>query len=163
MKTTTESITLFAQKIAGVEERLQNLEWEIEEIGQPAAFELKRRLDALKIEENALKRNLTEALGMGEPEEVRMVRIEALLAHIEREESSVERDAAFLHQSGYTSAEFAAQAGTRLVELCMKALKRVLGDHRPLGKSVFVNHSHEALAHQYGLEDGEKCRTGAGL
>ena len=162
MKPTPESIAMFAEKIAGVEDKLQKLEWEIAEIGQPAAFELKRRLDALKIEENALKRNLTEALGMDEPEDVRMAKIESLLAHIEREEKSVEREAAFLHQSGHTSAEFAAQAGTRLVELCLKALKRVIGEHRPLGSSVFVNHSHETLAHHYGLADESPSRPDGG-
>ena len=153
MKPTPESIALFAEKIAESEAALQKLEWEIEEIGQPAAHDLKRRLDALKIEESALKRNLAEALGMNDPDSSRMEKIEALLAHIQREEASVEHAAAFLHQSGHTSAEFAAQAGTRLIELCLKALKRVLGEHRPLGMSVFVNHSHETLANRYGLAE----------
>jgi FtsZ-binding cell division protein ZapB len=155
MKPTPESISLLAKKIAESEAKLQSLEWEIEEIGQPAAHELKRRVDALKIEEAALQRNLSEALGMEEPDAVRMAKIEALLAYIQREESSVEHDAAFLHQSGHTTAEFAAQAGGRLVELCLRALKRVLGNHRPLGQSVFVNHSHELLASRYGLAEAE--------
>jgi FtsZ-binding cell division protein ZapB len=155
MKPTPESISLLAQKIAESEAKLQSLEWEIEEIGQPAAHELKRRVDALKIEEAALQRNLSEALGMEEPDSVRMAKIEALLAYIQREESSVAHDAAFLHQSGHTTAEFAAQAGGRLVELCLRALKRVLGNHRPLGQSVFVNHSHELLASRYGLAEAD--------
>jgi hypothetical protein len=162
MKPTPESIALFAEKIAELEDKLQKLDWEIAEIGQPAAFDLKRRLDALKIEENALKRNLSEALGMEEPKEVRMSKIESLLAHIEREEKSVERGVAFLNQSGHTSSEFAAQAGKRLVELCLRALNRVLGEHRPLGSSVFVNHSHETLAHQYGLADEPPNRPDGG-
>jgi hypothetical protein len=163
MKLTPESISLLAQKIAESEAKLQSLEWEIEEIGQPAAHELKRRVDALKIEEAALQRNLSEALGMEEPDAVRMAKIEALLAYIQREESSVAHDAAFLHQSGHTTAEFAAQAGGRLVELCLRALKRVLGNHRPLGQSVFVNHSHELLASRYGLvEENPASQPNAG-
>ncbi len=157
MDTNAENMSLLARKIAKSEARLQELEWEIEEIGQPAAHELKRRLDALKIEENALKRNLSEALGMGEPDAVRMAKIEALLRHIESEESSVKHDADFLHQSGHTTAEFAAQAGSMLITLCLRALKRVVGDHHPLGTSVFVNHSHEHLASRYGIAASESA------
>jgi chromosome segregation ATPase len=156
MKATPESMSLLASQIAQSEIRLQQLEWEIEEIGQPAAHELKRRLDALKIEENALKRNLTEALGMDDPGDARMKKIEALLRYIEREEDAVGHDADFLHQSPPTSAEFAAKAGSKLVELCLRALKRVVGDHHPLGMSVFVNHSHEVLAKRYGLEEAKR-------
>jgi chromosome segregation ATPase len=152
MKISPENVSFFASKIAESEASLQQLEWEIEEIGQPAAQELKRRLDALRVEENALKRNIAEALGMNEPDEARMEKIEVLLAYIQREEASVKHEADFLHQSPPTSAEFAARAGSQLVELCLRAMKRVLGDHHPLGMSVFVNHSHETLASQYGLE-----------
>lgn len=86
-----------------------------------------------------------------------MARIEALLAYIQREEASVERDADFLHQSPPTSAEFAAQAGSRLVDLCLRALKRVVGDHHPLGMSVFVNHSPKVLAERYGVGDKDSA------
>jgi chromosome segregation ATPase len=150
MKPTPEEIAALASQIASVEDKLQSLEWEIEEIGQPAAHELQHRLDSLKIEEKALKRNIEEALGMDDPGEARMAKIEALLAYIQREEASVEREAEFLHQSPPTSAEFAAQAGSRLVDLCLRALKRVVGDHHPLGMSVFVNHSPQLLAERYG-------------
>lgn len=150
-----ETMSMLARKVAESEIRLQALEQEIREIGQPAAHELKRRLDALIIEESALKRNLSECLGMEEPDGARMAKIEALLAHIEAEEDSVKHDADFLHQSGHTSAEFAAQAGTRIVELCLHALKRVVGDRHPLGMSVFVNQTHEMLATRYGLVDEE--------
>lgn len=153
MKPTPEDIAALASQIASVEAKLLSLELEIEEIGQPAAHELQRRLDSLKIEENALKRNIEEALGMDDPGEARMARIEALLAYIQREEASVERDADFLHQSPPTSAEFAAQAGSRLLDLCLRALKRVVGDHHPLGMSVFVNHSPKVLAERYGVGD----------
>jgi hypothetical protein len=155
MKPPPEDMSALARKVAQAEAKLQKLEWEIEEIGQPAAHELKRRLDALKIEENALKRNLAEALGMDEPGDKRMEKIAALLRYIQREEASVEHDAAFLHQSGHTSAEFAAQAGSLLVDLCMRALKRVVGDHHPLGMSVFVNHNRENLESLYGLGEGK--------
>lgn len=157
MKPTPEDIAALASQIASVEAKLLSLEWEIEEIGQPAAHELQRRLDSLKIEENALKRNIEEALGMDDPGEARMARIEALLAYIQREEASVERDADFLHQSPPTSAEFAAQAGSRLVDLCLRALKRVVGDHHPLGMSVFVNHSPKVLAERYGVGDKDSA------
>jgi hypothetical protein len=159
MNSNPENVSALARKIAEAEAKLQRLEWEIEEIGQPAAHELKRRLDALKIEETALKRNLSEALGMNEPDEIRMAKIETLLKYIQREEASVEHDANFLHQSGHTSAEFAAKAGSALVNLCLRAMKRVVGDHHPLGMSVFVNHSPQALEQQFGLghpEPGEK-------
>jgi chromosome segregation ATPase len=160
MKPTPEDIASLAKKIAEAEAGIQKLEWEIEEIGQPAAHGLKHRFDSLKIEEHALKRNLAEALGMDEPGEARMAKIEALLAYIRREEAAVEREAEFLHQSPPTSAEFAAQAGSRLVELCLRALKRVVGEHHPLGMSVFVNHSPQLLAERYGVGAAEKTRTG---
>lgn len=151
MKPTPEAIAALANQIAEAEAKLQNLEWEIEEIGQPAAHELQRRLDALKIEEHALKRNLEEALGMEEPGDARMAKIEALLAYIQSEEAAVEREAEFLHQSPPTSAEIATQAGSRIIELCLRALKRVVGNHHPLGSSVFVNHSPQVLAERYGV------------
>jgi hypothetical protein len=154
MKRTPEDMSALAREVAQAEANLQNLELEIAEIGQPAAHELKRRFDALKIEEKALKRNLAEALGMQEPDSVRMKKIEALLHSIQREEASVEHDAHFLHQSPPTSAELAVQAGARLVELCQRALKRLLGNRHPLGMSVFVNQSPASLATRYGLADG---------
>jgi chromosome segregation ATPase len=159
MKPSPEAIAALAQQIAEAETKLQNLEWEIEEIGQPAAYELQRRLDALKIEEHALKRNLEEALGMEEPGDARMAKIEALLAYIQSEESAVEREAEFLHQSPPTSAEIATQAGSRIMDLCLRALKRVVGDHHPLGMSVFVNHSPQLLEERYGIS-GKKPDAG---
>lgn len=152
MKLTPENLSGLARKIAISEAKLQRLGWEIEEIGQPAAHELQRRLDALRIEENALKRNLAELLDMEDPDSVRMEKLEALLRHIQNEENSVLHDADFLHQSPPTSAEFAAKAGVGLVDLCLRGIKRVIGDHHPLGMSVFVNHSRENLQSLYGLE-----------
>ena len=155
MKTNAENLSALARRVAESESKLQNLEWEIEEIGQPAAHQLKRRLGALKIEESALKRNLSEALGMSEPNEERTAKIEALLNYIQSEQASVAEDADFLHQSGHTTGEFAAQAGGLLVDLIRGAVKRVFGDHHPLGKSVFVNHNREELKTYYGLEAPE--------
>ncbi len=160
MKTAPEEIAVLAKQVAEAEATLQKLEWEIEEIGQPAAHELQRRLDALKIEERALQRNLTEALGMAEPGEARMAKIEALLAYIQSEEAAVGRETEFLHQSPPTSSEFAAQAGSHILGLCLRALKRVVGEHRPLGMSVFVNHSPDLLTERYGVGESAKTRTG---
>lgn len=151
MKILTEDIQLLAEKIAASEESLQNLAQEIEEIGQPAAQELKRRYEALVVEENALKRNLAEALGMDEVDPEKFAKIHTLLEHIEREEAAVERDAGFLHQAAPTSPEVLARTGSRLAELCLRAIHRVIGDRHPLGESVFVNHSHRLLAERYGL------------
>lgn len=159
MKPTPEELSSLAGKVAQAEADLQKLEWEIEEIGQPAAHELQRRLDSLKVEERALNRNLAELLGMEETSEKRMEKVEALLAYIQREEASIEHDANFLHQSGHTSAEWAAKAGSLFVDLCVKGLKRVVGNHHPLGMSVFVNHSRENLETFYGVgksSEGER-------
>lgn len=156
MKPTPQEIAAFAKQIAEAEATLQKLEWEIESIGQPAGHELQRRLDALKIEEHALQRNLNEALGMDEPGDARMAKIKALLAWIRAEEAALERETEFLHQSPPTSAELAAQAGNRILDLCLRALKRVVGDHHPLGMSIFVNHSPDLLAERYGVGAAEK-------
>jgi hypothetical protein len=152
MKPDDPGMSALAREIARAEAKLQQLEWEIEEVGQPAAHELQRRLDALKIEEHALKRNLGELLGADHPDDAaRLRKIEALLDYIRREEDSLEHDADFLHQAGPTSSEFAVQAGSKLVGLVLRALKRVVGDHHPLGMSVFVNHNHQDLVERHGL------------
>lgn len=162
MKSTPENLSELTRKIALSEARLQRLGWEIEEIGQPAAHELQRRLDALRIEENALKRNLAELLDMEAPDSARMEKVEALLRHVQSEENSVLHDADFLHQSPPTSAEFAAKAGLGLVDLCLRGIKRVIGDHHPLGMSVFVNHSRENLQNLYGLGEAQADHQAAG-
>lgn len=148
------SLKDLAREVALSERKLQSLAAEIHEIGQPAAHELQKRLDALKIEEKALQRNLLALLETGAgPEDRRWHKVEALLEWIATEEDSLGHEADFLHQSGKTSSEIAAQAGVHLVELVLRALKRVVGSHHPLGMSVFVNHTHKALAEQYGLKD----------
>jgi len=153
MKLNPENLSELTRKIALCEAKLQRLGWEIEEIGQPAAHELQRRLDALRIEGNALKRNLAELLEMEDPNSTRMEKVEALLRHIQSEENSVLHDADFLLQSPPTSAEYAAKAGVGLVDLCLRGIRRVIGDHHPLGMSVFVNHSRENLQSLYGLDE----------
>ncbi len=146
-----------ASEIARTESKLQELEWEIDEVGLPAGTELKRRLEALKIEEAAVLRNLKHLCGI-DPDDGgrRRKQVEALLDHIRREEESLGRDTAFLHQSGLSSPELAARAAARTLELILLALKRALHDHHPLGMSVFVNHSHRTLAERYGLADPDE-------
>jgi hypothetical protein len=153
MKFEPENPSPLAAKILEAETKLEKLEQEIAEIGQPAGQELRRRLEILKIEEKALKRNFEESQLRGEPDSVRMERIEALLLHIEREEASVEHDADFLHQAAPSSMTVAVQTSAHLVDLLGRGVKRVLGDHHPLGESVFVNHSHDNLTDDYGLVD----------
>jgi hypothetical protein len=156
MNTSAEKNSLFAAKIAVVEEKLELLEKEVSEIGLPAGYELRRRLDALKVEEKALKRNFEESQLRGEPDSVRLEKIEALLRHIEEEEDAVEHEADFLHQSNPSSVILAAQAATRMVDLWRRGIKKVLGDHHPFGSSVFVNHSHEDLVKDHGYSPEEK-------
>lgn len=156
MKLTPEELSRLASKIAETEVKLEHLREEIAEIGQPAGAELLRRLDVLSIEERALKRNIEELLAGDEANVGRIEKIEALLKHIESEEASLLHEADFLHQGSPSSVVFVAQAGARLVELCKRAIHRVLGDHHPLGSSVFVNHTHDELVQFHGLDGGEK-------
>lgn len=153
MTTDPKNPSPLATKIMEAEEKLENLEQEIAEIGQPAGQELRRRLAVLKIEEKALKRNFEESQLRGEPDSVRLERVEALLRHIQREEASVEHDADFLHQAAPSSMTVAVQTSAHLVDLFERGVKRVLGHHHPLGESVFVNHSHDNLTIDYGLAD----------
>ncbi|MES2438849.1 MAG: hypothetical protein V4584_07275 [Verrucomicrobiota bacterium] len=160
MNSDLENPSPLAEKILVVEAKLEALEQEIKEIGQPAAQELQRRLDALKIEDHALKRNFEESQRRGEPDSVRMAKIEALLRHIEREEESVEREAHFLHQAAPSSMALAVEAGAHMVDLVGRGMKRVIGSHHPLGESVFVNHTHDNLTTQYGLKDQDDTADG---
>lgn len=144
-----------AAKILEAEAKLEKLEKKIAEIGLPAGQELRRRLEALKIEEKALKRNFQESQLSGEPDSARMGKIEELLRHIEREEASVEHDADFLHQAAPSSMTVAVQTSAQLVDLVARGVKRVLGGHHPLGESVFVNHTHDNLTDVYGLAGRE--------
>ncbi|MEM1084316.1 MAG: hypothetical protein AAGI48_09345 [Verrucomicrobiota bacterium] len=143
-----------AEKIEEAEERIGKLGVAIEEIGQPAAKDLSRRLEALKIEEKALKRNFKESL-RGEEDASKMEKVEALLRHIEAEESSVEHAAAFLHQGAPSTVVMAAEAGARVVDKVGRGVKKVIGS-KVSESMVFVNHSHDTLVERYGLEESEE-------
>lgn len=155
MNSPIENPSLLADKIAEVEAKLEALEQEIAEIGMPAAADLKRRTDALRVEEHALKRNIEESLALDEPDSVRVAKIEALLRHIESEESDVEHEADFLHQAAPSSVTYAAKAVVRLINFWKKGKDRVVGEHHPFGQSVFVNHTHDNLVDQFGLKEGK--------
>ncbi len=151
-----DSLVKLALEVADFEEKLQALELELEEIGQPAAAELEKRLEALKIEERALNRNLEEALGKTEPDPAKMKKAEALLDYIRREEASVKREADFLNRANPSSVEVAARTASRVASLCHNAFKRIIGNHHPLGESVFVNHTGKNLEEFYGHKPAKK-------
>ncbi len=155
MKPTENESYALEEKIALADAKLEILEESIHAIGQPAGQELLRRLELLKIEERALKRNFEESRTRGEPDSVRMAKIVALLEHIETEEESVGTDARFLNQAAPSSMGLAVEAASKLADIYLKGLRMVLGDHRPLGSSVFVNHTHDDLTDEHGLADGE--------
>lgn len=150
-----ENQSLLEEKILEVEAKLEKLEREVAEIGQPAGHELKRRLDILKIEAKALARNFEESRNRGEPYSARLEKIETLLHHIESEEFSVEHDADFLHQSAPSSVTVAVEAGAHLADAVGSGFRRVIGNHHPLGESVFVNHTRANLESEFGLEDSQ--------
>ena len=141
-----------AEKVLVIEAKLEDLEQELREIGQPAANDLYRRLEALKIESKALKRNLAETQYRQQSDHERLKKLETLLRHIEDEESAVESEADFLNQAAPSSMTLAVEAGSHMVDLYRRGLKRVLGNHHPLGSSVFVNQTHANLASVYGLD-----------
>lgn len=159
MNTNSENTTLLETKIQEAEARLASLEDAIADIGQPAGQELSRRLEHLKIEGRALLRNFEESQCGGVPNLARLEKIEALLQHIQDEESSVGHEADFLHQSNPSSVTLAVEAGALLVDFFRSGFKHLIGDHQPLGSSVFVNHSHENLETEYGLADSEKVES----
>ncbi len=140
------SLSPLALEIFQAEAKLCRLEQEIAEIGQPAGHALQLRLDALKIEDHALKRNFEEAQRLPQPDSARLLKIERLLHHIEREEQAVEQEAHFLQQAAPSSVTLAIEASAQVVELVSRGMKRMLGEHHPLGESVFVNHSHAEIS-----------------
>ncbi len=159
MKTTQEDPSLLAVKILEAETKLERLEQEVGEIGEPAGRGLRRRLEALRIEENALKRNFAESRQRGESDSARMEKIETLLRHIEDEEYSVGSDADFLHQAAPSSMTLAVETGSHLVDLYRRGVKRIIGNRHPLGESVFVNRTHENLAPHQGQDESKTPTT----
>lgn len=143
---------VFESKIEAIEEGFERLEAVIERIGMPAASSLKKRVDALRIEEKALKRNLREMNEGTHGADGQLGKFEALLRHIEREESSVEHEAEFLRQGPPSTVVAAAEAGAKVIDALGRGVKRVVGN--PVSESmVFVNHSHDTLVERYGLKD----------
>lgn len=153
MNPAEEHTVRLAEKILEAETRLAGLHQAIEEIGHPANVELKRRYDALRVEEAALKRNFTEAGDRAGSNTLRLEKIDALLKHIEREEASVAHDATFLQQANPSSMTVAVEGSVKAMEFVRDGVKKVMGGHHPLGESAFVNHTHENLVNEYGLED----------
>lgn len=157
---TNESEEEVAAKIEQADAKLTALEAQLHEIGRPAANHLFERLNALRVEERALKRNFEETRGRLDRE--RLAKLEALLHHIEREEASVEHEAAFLGQSNPSSVTLAAEAGSRMVDAVGRKLGKVFHGHHPLGSSVFVNHTHDSLVSYHGLRDDRSSENGPG-
>ncbi len=148
MNTKPQNPDSIADDIKSTEMKLYELAEEISEIGGPAAHHLRERLQALIIEEAALKRNAGES----HISPARRIQIERLLHHIEREEDELAHEADFLHQSPPSSVSVAAEAGARLYNLAARGLKKILSGHHPLGESVFVNHTYEELLEQHHLQ-----------
>lgn len=140
-----------AEKLAHVDARLEALEYKLQEIGRPAANRLYERLEALKVEDRALRRNLEEA--EHKPDPTRLAHLDALIRHIEREELSVEHEAAFLAISAPSSVTVAAETGARVAKALGKGIHKALHGHHPFGHSVFVNHTHDSLVEYHGLKD----------
>jgi hypothetical protein len=110
------------------------------------------------IEENALKRNSEEP----DLSPRRRDQIERLLRHIEQEQESLAGDTAFLNQAAPSTASLAAEAGQSLHALVAGGLRTILARHQPLGKSVFVNKTHEDLVNQHGLTREQSPAEGTG-
>ena len=137
-------------KIAVADQKVVKLEEQVEAIGQPAAQELQRRVDALKIELKALKRNFKESRNGTDAE--RMEKVQKLLRSIQHEESSVEHAAWFLSQGAPSSVIMAVEAGARM----LRAINRkVVEETKPHAGSAFVNHSRQDLVDYYGLQDDD--------
>jgi hypothetical protein len=159
MNIQNEHSSLLEGKILEAEARLATLEQAVNAIGQPAGYELRRRLNALRIESRALLRNFEESRSRGESDSTRLEKIDVLLHHIMAEEDSVSEEADFLDQSVPSSMTLAVEAGAQLVDLYRKGFKHVIGDHCPLGASAFVNHTRENLEFEFGLDRSERFPT----
>lgn len=132
-------------QIAHAGEHLEKLNTELHDIGEPASRELNRRLNALKVEYRALQRNYSEFQHRDHDGALALQKIQTLLDHIEREESSLDHEANFLHQSNPSSMELAVRAGSHLVDLYRQGKQHLIGDRHPLGASAFVNQSGDKI------------------
>lgn len=149
MKIKTENDLRLEDEILEACSKIEKLVEAIREIGQPAGNELQRRLVILKIECKALTRNYEELKSRQLPGPEKTEKVQALLRLIVSEEASIEHDAEFLHQSAPSSVTLVVEAAAQLVELYRRGMKRVIGDHHPLGASVFVNRTHENLESEF--------------
>lgn len=154
--TSEQAFKKLEEKINNTEIKLAELEEALVAVGHPADEKLQKRLGALRIEEEALKRNYTALLEHPDDEEARMKKVLALLHHIEREEASVEHETDFLSQSAPSSVIVAAAAASRVLKTLGAAFHKYLHGKRPLGESAFVNHTHDDLVKFYGLEDDDR-------
>jgi chromosome segregation ATPase len=156
--TSESALARLKAKINDTKLKLGELKEMLAPIGHPADTALQKRLDALKIEERALQRNYTELIHNPADETQRLQKVEMLLRYIEQEESSLAHEAAFLSQSAPSSVILAAEGATRAMEAMSRAFNKLLGGKRPLGESVFVNHSHDDLVNHYGLKEADETR-----
>ncbi len=152
MTTNAHKPEQIAEEIARTESKLEELQHEIAEIGEPAAHDLRQRVEALKIGENALQRNFAEAQAGKKPDLERMKKVEALLHHIEVEEASVQHEADFLHLGAPSSVSLAVEGSVRLYDLGARGIKRILRDRRPW-RSPFVNRTYKTLAAKFNLPE----------
>lgn len=155
-QTSEQAFMKLEGKIRNSELKLAELEEALLTVGHPADAKLQLRLDALRIEEEALKRNYTALLDHPHDEEARFKKVTALLEHIEREEASVQHEADFLGQSAPSSVILAAAAASRVFDALGSAFNKYLKGKRPMGESVFVNHTHDDLVKFYGVKDDER-------
>ena len=132
MKTKPENCEELAGEIEASERKLEELEQEMNEIGEPACCELRHRLEGLKVEERALKRNFAEAKGEKAHNKERMRKVVKLLHHIESEENSIGQEVHFLHQAAPTTLEYAFKGGASVLDLGVRGLKTIIGDHQLL-------------------------------
>lgn len=157
--TSEQAFVTLAEKINDAELKLAELEEALLVVGHPADAKLQERLDALRIEEEALKRNYTDLLEHPHDEQERLKKVITLLEHIEREEASVQHEADFLAQSAPSSVILAATAASRVFDALGAAFNKYLKGKRPMGESVFVNHTHDDLVKFYGIKDEEEKET----
>ena len=132
-------------QIAQIGEQLTKLSEELHEIGEPASRELVRRFRALQVEYKALQRNYSEFQHRDHNGALALQKINILLDHIEREESSLVHEANFLHQSNPSTMELAVRAGSHVIDLCRQGKQHLIGDRHPLGASAFVNQSADEI------------------